>query len=138
MRILALSLIVLLLSAPVWAQKDSFPVTAKVESSGTETVPGTGGVTEVKTPPAVRQQFPNAPASSTKRVPPESYISTTATIGDRVYTLRGNTLIDPGDYPASVDGRTVRLLVNDKHGNPKIVKLHVLAVAAANQKPSSN
>ena len=130
MRSLALAVATLILAIPVCAQTDSFPSTAKVISSGTETVPNTGGVTKVDTPPALRQQFPNAPASSVKRVQPESYIETKAEIGERIYTLRGKTLIEPGDYPASVDGRNVRLLIKDKHDKPKTVKLYVLAEAA--------
>src|SRR5579872_3911566 len=115
MRTLALAIATLILSFPVWSQSNDFPSTAKVLSSGAETVPNSGGVTKVDTPPALRQQFPNAPASSVKRVPPESYIETKAEIGDRIYTLRGKTLVEPGDYPASVDGRNVRLLIKDKH-----------------------
>jgi hypothetical protein len=130
MRSLAVTVAILVLSVTVWAKKDNFSSTAKVVSSGVETVPQTGGVTKVDTPPALRQQFPNAPASSTKRVAPESYIETKAEIGDRIYTLRGGTLIEPGEYPASIDGRTVRLLTKDKHDKPKILKLYVLSVAA--------
>ena len=82
------------------------------------------------TPEQLRKQFPNAPKSSTKRVAPETYIATKAEIGDRVYVFSGGTLLDPGDYPASIDGRTVRLLTKDKKGKPKVLKLYVLSVAA--------
>src|ERR1700681_4587633 len=128
MRTFALFVIGLALSAPTLAQKDKFPLTAKVVSSSVETVPNTGGVATVKTPPALREQFPNAPASSTRRVEPESYIATKVQIGDRVYVLRGGTLIDPGDYPAIIDKRTVRLLLKDKdnNGRSKIAKLYVI------------
>jgi len=118
------------LVVPVLAQQDKFPLTAKVISSGEETVPNTGGVTKVDTPEQLRKQFPNAPKSSTKRVAPETYIATKAEIGDRVYVFSGGTLLDPGDYPASIDGRTVRLLTKDKKGKPKVLKLYVLSVAA--------
>lgn len=104
-------------------------MTAKVVSSEVETVPNTGGVTTVETPPTLRQQFPNAPKSSTKRVEPESYIATKAEIGDRVYILRGRTLLDPGIYPVSIDGRKVRLLTKDKNGKPKVLKFYALSVA---------
>jgi hypothetical protein len=118
--------------APASAQEGKFPLTAKVVSSGVETVPDTGGVATVRTPPALRQQFPNAPASSTKVVKPETYVTTKAEIGDRIYTLRGGALVDPGEYPASIDKRTIRLLLKDKdeHGKPKIAKLYVISVAA--------
>jgi hypothetical protein len=122
----------LVISAPTLAQKDKFPLTAKVVSSRVETIPNTGGVVTTKTPPALREQFPNAPASSTRRIEPESYIATRVEIGERIYVLRGGTLIDPGEYPASIDKRTVRLVVKDtdKNGNPRIAKLYVISVEA--------
>lgn len=132
MRNSALFVLVLVISAPALAQTDAFPLTAKVVSSNVETVPDTGGVATTKTPPAVREQFPNAPASSTRRIEPESYVATKVEIGERVYVLRGGMLIDPGEYPASIDKRTVRLLLNDKDksGKPKVAKLYVISVEA--------
>lgn len=64
------------------------------------------------------------------RVRPTTYIATKAEIGDKIYVLRSGTMIDPGEYPASIDGRTVRLLTKDKHGKAKTLKCHVLSVAA--------
>lgn len=132
MRHFALLVLGLVISVPTVAQKDAFPLTAKVVSSSVETVPNTGGVATTKTPPAVREQFPNAPASSTRRIEPESYVATKVEIGERVYVLRGGTLIDPGEYPASIDKRTVRLLLKDKdkNGKPKVAKLYVISVEA--------
>jgi hypothetical protein len=53
-------------------------------------------------------------------------------IGDRVYVLRGGALIDPGEYPASIDKRTVSLLLKDKdkNGKPKVAKLYVISLEA--------
>lgn len=127
-----MAILALVLSAvlPALAQKDKFPLTAKVISSSVETVPNTGGVATVDTSPALRKQFPNAPTSSTKRVQPETYVATKAEVNDRIYVLRGGTLLDPGDYPASIDGSTVRLLVKNKSGKPKTIKLQAISVAA--------
>lgn len=132
MRTFALVVVGLALSAPTLAQKDKFLLTAKVVSSSVETIPNTGGVVTTKTPPALREQFPNAPASSTRRIEPESYIATKVEIGDRIYILRGGALIDPGEYPASIDKRTVLLLLKDKdnNGKPKVAKLYVISVEA--------
>ncbi len=130
MRRLAIITALLALAGAASAQSDKFPLTAKVLSSGVETVPNTGGVTKVETPTELRKQFPNAPASSTKRVQPETYIATKAEIDDRIYTLRGGTLLDPGKYPANIDGRTIRLQTKDKHGKAKTLKLFVLSVEA--------
>jgi hypothetical protein len=132
MRTFVLFVVGLVLSAPTQAQKDNFPLTAKVVSSGVETVPNTGGIVTTKTPRALREQFPNAPASSTRRIEAESYIATRVEIGDRIYILRGGALIDPGEYPASIDKRTVRLLLKDTDNNskPKIAKLYVTSIEA--------
>jgi hypothetical protein len=132
MRTFVIFALVLVFSVPTKAQRDKFPLNAKVVSSSVQTVPNTGGVVTTRTPPAVREQFPNAPASSTGRIEPESYIATTVEIGERLYVLRGGTLIDPGEYPASIDKRTVRLVLTDKdkNGNLKIAKFYVISVEA--------
>ena len=130
MRILPALALLFICSTSALAQKDKFPLTAKVMSSGEETAPETGGVTTAATSPQVRAQFPNVPATRAVRVRPTTYIATKAEIGDKIYVLRGGRLIDPNNYPASIEGRTVRLLTKDKHGKPKILKFYVASVAA--------
>ena len=130
MRASAIFFLTLIVCASALAQKDDFPLTAKVVSSTEETVPGTGGIVEQKTQPAVRAQFPNTPVSSTRRVQPESYIATRAEIGERIHILRGGALIDPGDYTARIDKRTARLLLKDRNGKTKISKFYVISVEA--------
>jgi hypothetical protein len=54
----------------------------------------------------------------------------TAEIGDRIYRLSGSRIVDPGNYPASIDKNTVQLLLKDKQGKSKTIKLRVVSVAA--------
>lgn len=130
MRRLAAGFVLLVLATTIRAQNNEFPLTANVVSSGEETVPGTGGVTTQATSPEVRAQFPDTPATHTVRVRPETQIITRVEIDERAYVVRGTKLIDPGTYPASVDGRWLRLLTKDKHGNAKTLKLYILSVEA--------
>jgi len=53
----------------------------------------------------------------------------TAEIGDRIYRLSGSRILDPGSYPANVDKNTVRILLKDKDGKSKTIKLRVISVA---------
>jgi hypothetical protein len=132
MRVLSILALAALTATSIPAQKNQFPLTAKVISSAQETVPDTGGVETVETPPAVRRQFPDAPKSSTRRIQPEAYVATKVEIGDRIYILQGGALVEPGEYPADIDvaKRTARLLLKDKNGKAKVLKLYVRSVAA--------
>ncbi len=127
MRILQ-TLLLFSLTATVVAAEE-FPLTATVVSYSIETAPETGGVVKTETAPALRQQFPNAPASSTRRVQPLSYVETKVEIGARIYTLRGGKILEPGQYPASIENQTVHLQVPDKNGKTKTLKLHVFGIA---------
>lgn len=133
-KLVVLVLFVVLASVASAQKKDDFPLTAKVLSSTEETAPGTGGVTTVATSPEVRAQFPNSPATHAVRVLPRTYISTKVELEDNIYVLSGGKMVAPGNYPASVDGRTVRLLTKDKRGKPKILKFHTISVAAKQDK----
>lgn len=57
-------------------------------------------------------------------------ITVMAEIENRVHRLTSPQLLDPGEYPASIEKRTVRLLLKDKNGKPKTLKLRVVSVAA--------
>jgi hypothetical protein len=57
-------------------------------------------------------------------------ITVTAEIDNRIYLLQSPRLLDPGDYPASIDKQTVRIQVKDRNDKPKVLKLRVVSVAA--------
>jgi competence protein ComGF len=57
-------------------------------------------------------------------------ITVTAEIENKIYKLQSPQMLDPGDYPASMDKGIVRLQVKDKKGKEKTIKLHVVSVAA--------
>lgn len=56
-------------------------------------------------------------------------ITVTAEIENQIYRLASPRLLSPADYPASIDGGTVRLLTKDGHSKDKTLKLRILSIA---------
>jgi hypothetical protein len=108
------------------AQNDPFPITAKVVSSDTESVPSGGSTSTTTAMPGTIWQHPQ----QNTRLHYRDEIIVTAEIEKRTYRLASPQLLDPGEYPASIVKRTVCPLLNDKNGKPKTLKLRVVSVAA--------
>jgi len=122
-----------ILATAALAQKDQFPLIAKVVSSDTQKVQ-TGSSTSTTTAmPGTIWEHPQ----HTTTTHYANTITVTAEIENMVYGLASPQLIDPGEYPASIDKSTVRLLLKDKNGKEKTVKLHVLSVAAKQDQPAA-
>jgi hypothetical protein len=64
------------------------------------------------------------------RVQYDDSITVTAEINNKIYKLQSPQMLDPGDYPASMDKGIVRLQVKDKKDKQKTIKLRVVSVAA--------
>lgn len=115
-----------ILAAPLPAQNDRFPLIAKVTSSDTERVPsGASGSTTTAMPGTIWQH-----PQQNSRIHYRDEITVTAEIENRIYRLISPQLLDPGEYPANIEKRIVRLLLKDKNGKPKTLKLRVVSVAA--------
>jgi hypothetical protein len=115
MRHVAILALIVFSTISANGQSDKFPLTAKVISSSIEEAP------------------PITKGPDSKRTLAIYETVVTAEIENRVYRLAGGSrlpLVDPGEYPASLDDHTVRFLLKDKNGNPKIAKLHVISVQA--------
>jgi hypothetical protein len=118
MRHLLILALLLVGATSAFAQKDQFPLTAKVTASESEAVPtGTSTSQSTATRQHTRIQYGNS-------------ITVTAELESKVYRLQSPRLLDPGDYPASIDKGVVRLQVKDKNGKEKTIKLRIIAVAA--------
>ena len=111
-RDLVILFLISTLAAPVVAQTGQFPLTARVISSNTE-----------DTPVGTLQ------GHNSRRSTVIYQTVVTAEIGDRIYRLSGSRILDPGSYPANVDKNTVRILLKDKDGKSKTIKLRVISVA---------
>jgi hypothetical protein len=112
MRNLVILAVIFAMVSPVVAQTDQFPLTDRVISSDTE-----------DTPVGTMQSRD----SRRSRVIYQTVV--TAEIGDRIYRLSGSKILDPGNYAASIDKNTVRLLLKDKDGKLRTIKLRVVSVA---------
>jgi hypothetical protein len=97
-----------------------------VISSDTESVPSGGSTSTTTAMPGTIWQHPQ----QNTRIHYRNEISVTVEIENRIYRLVSPQLLDPGEYPASIEKRTVRLLLKDKNGKPKTLKLRVVSVAA--------
>lgn len=126
MRYLLILAFLLVGSTSAFAQKDQFPLTAKVTASESETVP-TGTSTSQST--AMKGTTWEHPQQHT-RIQYGNSIMVTAELENKLYRLQSPQLLDPGDYPASIDKGIVRLQVKDKNGKEKTIKLRVISVAA--------
>ena len=125
MRRVALLTMLLALTVPVLAQSDRFPLTAKVVSSDTESVPSGSSTSTTTAMPGTIWQHPQ----QNTRIRYREEITITAEIENRVYRLLSPRLIEPGEYPASIEKGIVRLLSTDKNGKPKTLKLQIFSVA---------
>ena len=126
MRHFVFPTMLLFLAFPILAQNNPFPLTAKVISSDTETVQSGGSTSTPTAMPGTIWQHPQ----QNTRIHYREEITVTAEIEDRIYRLASPQLLEPGEFPASIEKLTVRLLLNDKSGKPKTVKLRVVSVAA--------
>lgn len=135
MRILLLVVLLFSETIPALAQNDKFPLVAKVVSHDTESVPRSWDRQPIVGPST--GATPRPPQNSSTRTARDPSLNDTeiilfAYIENRAYKLRSPLVLDPGQYPASIDKneKRVRLLINDKNGKPKTIKLDVLEVAA--------
>ncbi|SRR6266851_627173 len=61
----------------------------------------------------------------------------TAEIGDRIYKFSGKWMLNPGEYPASIDGGRIWLRFKDKKGKQKEEKFRIVSVAAKPAEPAA-
>lgn len=114
------------LTRPIFAQDNQFPLVATVTASESDRVP-TGSSTSTTT--AMPGTIWEHPQQRTN-VHYGYQITVTAELDNKIYRLASPQLLDPGDYPASIDKNIVRILTKDKKGKPKTIKLAVVSVAA--------
>jgi hypothetical protein len=126
MRKIAIFTLLLLSATVARPQKDQFLLTAKVTASDTESVPSGASTSTTTAMPGTIWQHPQQHT----KIKYHDVFTVTAEIENRVYRLQSSRLLDPGNYPASIEKHTVRLLLKDKNGNTKTVNLRILSVAA--------
>ena len=117
------------------AKERQFPLTAKVVSSNSKDVV-TGSSTRHDQP---RWSCGTAigPARSRTSVDYGTITIVTAEIGDRIYKFSGKWMLNPGEYPASVDNGKIWLRFKDRKGKQKEEKFRIVSVAAKPAEPAA-
>jgi hypothetical protein len=118
------------------AKERQFPLTAKVVSSNSKDVV-TGSSTHHYDQPRWSDGTAIGPARSHTSVDYGTITIVTAEIGDRIYKFSGKWMLNPGKYPASIDGGRIWLRFKDRKGKQKDEKFRILSVAAKPAEPAA-